>query len=260
VRSRILFGLLLVAGLALPGAVAGRIAAPTWSRMRAQQPGPRLDSAMAAGQGLTLALLGGFRALAADALWLKLHFSWERHDLAAADALVRLVPTTDPRPEYFWLNGARIMAYDFPVWRIRAAGGFETVATSTQQQIMREQGVAAIAWLERGMAFHPHNAEFWIERANVELNGLHDVAAAAQSYRQAWAQPHAPYYAARLYAEMLRRTGRDADALAWLVQLHPTLPRDDASAAADTVLARIRALEQKLGVPPGSAYRVPTGG
>jgi hypothetical protein len=67
--------------------------------------------------------------------------------------------------------------------------------------------------------------------------------------------PGGPYYAARLHAEMLRRAGRKAEALAWLVQLHPQLPRNDEAAAADVVLERIRELEHELGVPADRAYR-----
>ncbi len=257
-KSRLLPPLVIVAGFALASVAAERVVAPTWARLQAKEPALRLASATsAAGQGVTLALLGGFRGLVADALWLKLHLAWETHDLASTDAMLRLVPAVDPRPEYFWLNSARIMAYDFPVWRIRAAGGFDAVPPEAQQRIMREQGQAALAQLARAMQFHPASADLWIERANIELNVLHDVAGAAESYRRAWAQPHAPYYAARLHAEMLRRLGREADALAWLVQLHPTLPRDDESAAAAIVLARIRALEAQLGVPPERAYRPP---
>lgn len=107
------------------------------------------------------------------------------------------------------------------------------------------------------MTFHPARADLWIERANIELNQLHDVAAAAESYRRAARQSDAPYYAARLYAEMLRRQGRNAEALSWLVQLHPTLPKDHEAAAAAIVLARIRELERQTAVPVELTYRSP---
>lgn len=255
-KSRLATLGVILAGLALAGAVGRPLAAPAWQRTRAREPALRLESTVAAaGQGVTLALLGGFRALVADATWLKLHLSWEQHDLAASDALVHLTPAIDPRPEYFWLNGARIIAYDFPVWRIEAAGGTPAIGLEREDRIYVEQARAALAQLDRAAAFHPTSANLWIERANIELNRLHDVAAAAESYRRAWEQPHAPYYAARLHAEMLRRLGRRADALAWLVQLHPQLPRDDESAGAEVVLARIRTLEAQLGIPPEKAYR-----
>lgn len=99
----------------------------------------------------------------------------------------------------------------------------------------------------------------WIEQANIELNRLGDTAAAAESYRRAWEQPRAPYYAARLHAELLRRLDRKAEALAWLVKLHTHLSPSDEAAGADLVLARIRDLERELGVPTGQGYRPHTG-
>ena len=115
----------------------------------------------------------------------------------------------------------------------------------------------ALHQIAAALAFHPTSPDLWIERANIELNRMHDGEAAAESYRRAWEQPGAPYYAARLYAEVLRRLGRKAEALAWLVKLHPTLPRGDERAGEELVLARIRDLERELGVPPEQRYQPP---
>ncbi|MEO5958696.1 MAG: hypothetical protein ABIZ49_07620 [Opitutaceae bacterium] len=257
-KSRLRMLAMVVGGLALAGLVAEPLAAPVWAAMRAKEPALKLDTTTAAAaQGATLALLGGFRALVADAGWLQVYASWEKRDLAATEASIRLVTAVDPRPVYFWLNGARMIAYDFPVWRIEAAGGYEAVTEERQWQISREQGARALAQLEQARQFHPASVDLWIERANIELNRLRDVAAAAESYRHAAEQPHAPYYVARLHAEMLRRMGRNREALAWLVKLHPSLPRDDESARADVVLERIHELERQLEVAPDNAYRPP---
>jgi tetratricopeptide (TPR) repeat protein len=171
--------------------------------------------------------------------------------------LLRLVTTIDPRPVYFWLNSARITAYDFPFWRVLAAGGFQSVPEDVQQRVSHEQARFALRGLETAMRFHPGSVELWVERANIELNRLGDLNAAAESYRRAWELPGAPYYVARLRAEVLRRAGRRAEALEWLTRLHPTLPPDDEGAAADVVLGRIRDLERELGVPKERSYRPP---
>lgn len=245
-----------VASLAGAGSLLQRLAWPAWTEARARQPALRLDASMAtAGQGITLGLLGGFRALVADATWVRMYALWERRDLGGVQHLIQLVATLDPRPAYFWINGARIMANDFAAWRMDAAGGYDALAPAERVRIDREQARLALAHLEAAAPFHPASAEMWTERAAIELNRLHDPLAAAESYRRAWEQPNAPYYAARLHAELLRRAGKKAKALAWLVQLHPKLPADDEAAAATTVLARIRELEAELGVPPAQAYR-----
>ena len=244
----------MIAGLATAGAGLGRIAAPVWTDARARQPALRLDSSVAsAGQGVTLALLGGFRALVADATWIRMFALWEKRDLPGTETLLKLVVAIDPRPVYFWLNGARIIAYDLPVWRIEAAGGYEAVSPENQKRIALEQGRVGVDHLGAAMRFHPASAELWVEKANIELNALRDPVAAAESYRRAWEQPKAPYYAARMYAELLRRTGRKAEALAWLVKLYPNLPPGEESGR-DVVLARIRELEQELDVPAGEIF------
>jgi hypothetical protein len=250
--------LVVMVSLALAGTVLGWVADPVWQTARARQPALRLDpSVAAAGQGVTLALLGGFRALVADAAWIRMYALWEKRDLPGTETLLRMVTSIDPRPVYFWLNGARILAYDFPVWRVELAGGYEQVSVTEQQRIGRQQGELALRHLDAAMTHHPASADVWIERANIQLNRLQDVLGAAESYRRAWAQPRAPYYAARMHAELLRRAGKKPEALAWLKQLHPTLPRADEGAGAEIVLQRIRDLEQELRIPGPDRYQPP---
>ena len=245
----------IIGGLALTHAVLRPVAAPLWAEMRAAQPALRLATAGAvAGQGFTLGVLGGFRALAADFTWLRVFTIWEDRDLPATETMLRLVTALDPRPLYFWLNGARIVAYDMTSWRIAAAGGFDAVPESVREHFGVEQAHLALRRLDEARQFHPASFDLWIERASIELNRLHDPAAAAESYRRAWEQPHAPYYVARLHAEMLRRAGRKAEALTWLVQLHPQLPADDETAGAAIVLGRIRDLERELAIPAEQTY------
>lgn len=248
--------MLILGGLAAAGTGLGRLAEPVWNTLRVRQPVLAIDAAgMAAGQGVTLALLGGFRALVADLIWIRMYALWERRDLAGTDTLLRVVPAIDPRPLYFWLNGARIIAHDFAAWRIEAAGGHDVAPETLQQRITREQARRGLERLELALQHHPQSAELWIERGNIHLHRLADLPAAAESYRRAWEVPGGPYYAARLHAEVLRRSGRLPEALAWLARLHPTLPPEDEAAAADVVLDRIRGLEAQLGIPPARAYR-----
>jgi hypothetical protein len=256
VKSRLQLWATVVAGLALAGTALHPLELAAWTAARAAQPALRLDTMGAvAGQGVALGMLGGFRAILADFTWIRMYTVWETHDLPTTATLIRLVTTLDPRPAYFWLNGARIVAYDMTSWRILAAGGYERLAEPEQRRIAREQGQLALRALDAGLVFHATSAEFWIERANIELNGLHDVAAAAQSYRRAWEQPHAPYYAARLHAELLRKDGQKRAALDWLIKLYPQLPPGDEAADAPLVLARIRELERELAVPALQSFR-----
>lgn len=212
----------------------------------------------AVGQGVVAGLLGGFRALAADFLWLKVNASWEDGDLPATQTIIRAVTAIDPRPLYFWINGARMIAYDMPNWRIDQAGGLDVVPPSVRERIDEEQARVALGLLDEALQAHPGNPVLAIEIANIHLRRLGDTATAAEFYRVAAESPGAPFYAARIHAELLRRLGRDHEAHAWLVRLHPTLPADVPEAMEGIVFARIRELEEKLGMPESERY-VPPG-
>ena len=254
VKSRLGRVILVVGTLALAGAGL--------TSVLGLRPGGRtgLDSRelkASPGAGALFGWLGGFRALAADFLWLRLYAGWEERDLPGTQTLIGAVVAVDPRPMYFWLNGARMLAYDLPVWRIGAEGGYEVVTAERRKKIETEQARLALRHLESARRVQADPVPLWIEQANIELNKLGDVAAAAASYRRAWEAPGGPYYAARIYAELLKRQGRNAEAYAWLRDLHRKLPRDDEAADAPLVLARIRELEKVLAVAPADRYRAP---
>ena len=209
---------------------------------------------MTRGQGLSMAVLGGFRALVADLLWLKTYLAWTTCDLPATETLIRLVTTVDGRPLCFWLNGARIMAYDMPQWCLRAASQKGAVPAALRRRISDEQTRAALRLLEDARCQHPESAAVCVEMANIHLNCRRDPATAACWYRQAASMPDAPFYAARIYAELLKRLGRPREAYVWLCQLHPTLPPREKAAEAPIVLCRIRDLEKTLEVPVVERY------
>lgn len=209
---------------------------------------------MMAAQGLSLGVLGGFRAIAADLVWLKTYVAWEARDIQATESLLQLATALDDRPLCFWLNGARMMAYDIPAWRIDEVHRAGPISETERRHIGESQARRALAFLERGTLCHPTTSAFWIERANIELNCLHDAASAAESYRRASEQPDAPYFPARIHAELLRRQGLKVEALAWLVQLYPTLPTHVEAAAAPLVLSRIRELENELSIAPRARF------
>ena len=48
------------------------------------------------GQGLIIGVLGGFRAILADFLWIRTNVIWERKDHIKLDSMVRLVTSLDP--------------------------------------------------------------------------------------------------------------------------------------------------------------------
>ena len=195
-----------------------------------------------AGHGGILAVAGGMRAAVASGCWLRANLAWEQRDAAATTALIELTVAADERPLYFWLNGARMRAYDLPEWR----APFPAPA-AVRARVNAEQSEQALRFLEKGLRWHGPDAALYIEMGNIHLRRTGDLESAARCYRLAAEQPDAPYYAARIYGELLRELGRPREALAWLRPLLAKLPADDPAAQREVVAARIRALEQELG-------------
>ncbi len=249
-------GLVVVLGLFVAGLALRPIEGPAWEEVRAKQPALRLDSLKdALGQGVTVGLLGGFRAIVADFIWIRTNSVWETYDLPKTQTSIKLVTAIDPRPLYFWLNGSRMIAYDMPNWRIDKAGGYDAVPESVKRRFDEEQSSVAIEYLEGGLGFHPEHPLLVLEIGNVHLNRLKDVETASRYYLRASQHPDAPYYAARIYAELLRRQERHAEAYAFLKALYPTLPKDNVMAQAAVVLERIRELEEELSIPEAERFK-----
>lgn len=249
-------GLVVALGLFVAGLVLRPVEGPAWEEVRAKQPALRLESLKdALGQGVTVGLLGGFRAIVADLFWIRTNAIWEDYDLPGTQTSIKLVTAIDPRPLYFWLNGSRMIAYDMPNWRIDQAGGYDVVPEAVKRRFDEEQSAVAADYLETALEFHPEHPLLVLEIGNIHLNRLKDVETAARYYLRASQHPEAPYYAARIYAELLRRLDRKQEAHEFLTKLHPTLPKDDAMAQANVVLERIREIEGELEMPAERRYR-----
>ena len=241
--------ILVLTGVAGNWAVSG-----AWNKIREDQPALDLRAVEGGlGHGLTLGLLGGFRSVTADFLWLANNLAWERQDLSETTRLIELTTAVDPQPLYFWINGSRMIAYDMPVWRQDAAGA--SGRTTVAAQIDQEQADQALQYLNTARRFHPKSPALLVEMANIRLNRLHDIGGAAELYRDAALLPDAPRYAARIYGELLKRQGRLHEALEWLKQVYATLNPGRPEDLADVVLDRIRTLEQQLQVPEKERFR-----
>ncbi len=189
-----------------------------------------------------LGIMGGMRSAVANGFWLRANLAWERRDATETVALLNLTVAADERPLYFWLNGARMLAYDLPAWRVTAE-----MPEAVRRQAALEGVEVAHTFLVVGLRAHPDSAELMIELANIELRVRGDRATAAEWFRRAAEQPGAPYFAARIHAELLRSLGRTDEALAWLQRILPDLPADDPAATRTVVEQRIKALEAEQG-------------
>lgn len=230
-------GWLLLVALALPaGWMLRSLERPGWtpSTMRAEQ------WHSLAGRGGIPAVLGGLRSAVAGGFWLRANLAWERRDYADLRVMIESTVAADERPVYFWLNGARMLAYDVPTWVAPDAPGI------VRRNMVRHQSDEALQFLEKGLRWHGADAALHIEMANICLRQRGDLEGAARHYRLAAEEPGAPYYAARIHADLLDQLGRRGEALAWLQRVLPGLPADDPAARREVVQARIKAWEADL--------------
>ena len=245
--------------LLLCGVATSPLLDRVWPRVRASQPEFNLlDLEDALGQGVLVGVFGGFRSLIADFVWIAGNADWERSDRAKVETMIKIATTLDPTNSFFWRNGARILAFDIPVWRLREAKldpddrtGGEAVA------IRNEQAQRAIALLDTVIAREPDNARAIIERAQVYNLVLRDTEKAAADFKLAASKPRAPYFAGRIYSELLLKLKRPREAYDYLRSYYDGLPKNDKFAARDIVYERIREMENDLKIPEAQRYRGP---
>lgn len=237
--------------LSVAGFLLGGLQYPVWAKVEKAEPAlnlPDLEGAL--GQGIVVGLFSGFRTLMADLLYLQANAHWEKREWAQTEALMALTTSVDPEPTFFWLNRARITAYDVPHWRIRQLGRFYDVPEGVRQKIFEEQAQRGIEVMDEAQKFHPGDYRIPLQRAQI-LSGsnINDLENAAYWYFQASLSEGAPYFIGRIYAELLRRLDRSQEAYDYLRSVYPTLPLEDPYAAKGVVLERIRELEEELNTP-----------
>lgn len=134
-----------------------------------------------------------WRAAVADVHWLRGYLAWARRDPRATRAWLEAAVRTRPEALEFWLQGARVLAYDLPAW------------SGAGQAERRAAGDEALRWLERARAHHPRAAAPWIEAALVHLRRRDDPAAALQCLDRAAALPDAPAFLGTIRRELRAR-------------------------------------------------------
>ncbi|MCC5839545.1 MAG: hypothetical protein JJT96_05415 [Opitutales bacterium] len=198
---------------------------------------------------VSAAFLGGLRPTVANLIWIQAYGHWERRDVAALEQSVGWVLRLEPRNRAFWVQSARMFAYDVPRWEARAALGPGFHDPEVIQPFRLRGAERALVYLDAATLFFPEDPVIEVDRALLHLNVTGDLAAAAQAFRAAWEAPGGPYFAARLYGELLRRLGQTEDALAWYIALLPGLDESSPAAQRETVLRRIVDIERELDNP-----------
>ena len=187
-------------------------------------------------------LLGSFRGLAADLMWVKAYREWSRREVTAMRETLDQVVMLDPMAPFFWLNGARMLAYDATAWRLEDLGIMDE---GNLDRVKQEQLGEALRFLDQGRRHLPEAWALDIEAAIMRMNLTEDWLGALQILENLEETEGVPYYVGRIRAEVLLKLDRRIEARDWLKKFEATLPDDDPAARKDVVRSRIVELEHR---------------
>jgi len=198
-----------------------------------------------------VAALSGFRSLVADVAFIQAHVAWEETAWGRVLLLFRQATTLQPRSILFWDMAAWHMA-----WNASAAARRDQTQPRQALRIKAEHEYWDIGkdFLERGIRNNPDKPQLYEALARLYQVKYNDHLHAAEYYAKAAALPGAPSYDKRFAAyELSYCEGKEAEAYKQLRQLYDLgekerLPR---------LLARLKALEEKLHIPPENRIAEP---
>lgn len=197
------------------------------------------------GQGLTLAALGGFRSLAATALWLSLYEAWSVQEWSRVRTYIDLAVLLQPRDPFYWDHGAWHLAWNasIDIANNPKRGPLERVVES------RRWIDAGRDLLERGIHANPEKFILHQRLGDLFWHRLEDFDRAAEHYRQAIALPGAPEFLERFVGYALQRAGRPQEAYDYFRELWKKRSPDDLPARWERVERELRKLEEELNLP-----------
>lgn len=213
------------------------------------------------GQGLAIALLAGFRGIAADFIWIRGHDCWEKREWLKQAECIENSVKLQPRSTFFWDVGAWHMG-----WNIAYAEriGTNEIPPALAQRREQEWHRRARNFLERGVQNIPNRYDLYFK-----LGWLHErklvgdcdddeckkaeYAKAAELFAIAAEYPNAPAYVARDAARCLEKSGQPRAAYDyWIEKIwrHDRRIRNNLDRA--IVEREIRRLEEHLDIPASS--------
>lgn len=165
------------------------------------------------GEGVLWGLLGGYRTLVADYIWLKSYLAWEKEDRERCLANIELASKLSPEVTMFWHMGAGIISRDMPHWILDRHENPESV----QNIVRKNQAKIALDFLDRGLKFMPENRRLLMDKGDIYEDILKDKKEAIACYEKA-SEGEAPLYVVRVLARKLSSDGQDQKALEALLR------------------------------------------
>jgi hypothetical protein len=195
------------------------------------------------GQTAFAAVLGGFRSVIADLLFIDAHAAWERTDWT--HLLLRLRQATELQPHaiMFWDMAGWHMAWNASI----AAEEDTSKPAALRQRSSREYIELGRDFLSRGIANNPQQPQLYEARARLYRDRLHDHLHASADFYKASRLPDCAAYDERFSAyELSYCEGDERDAYERLRALYLRGEKE----RLPTLMARLKFLENKLNILP----------
>jgi len=195
------------------------------------------------GQTAFIAILGGFRSVVADFLFIDAHFAWERVDWSHLLLRLRQVTMLQPHVTMFWDVAAWHMAWNAST----AALNDTSLSPAARKHLQGEYIELGRDFLERGVANNPKNPQLYEALARLYRDKLNDHAQASENFLKASQLPNCAAYDERFAAyETSYCEGREREAYDRLRALYDRGEKE----RLPTLIARLHLLEEKLNISP----------
>jgi len=208
--------------------------------------GARLDLSLREqiGQGAFLAALGGFRGVIADILSIQTVTAWQYTQWSRIHLLCNQITTLQPRVTFFWEMAANYMAQDAAAAALQdPKQPSQTLRVKASRDFIR----SGRDFLERGIRNNPDRAVLYDRLGALLMDKAQDHYGAYLAFTKASEFPDSYGYQRRFAAyELSRCPGKEAQAYALLLKLY----REGKPERTPTLLQRLKAMEEKLAIPP----------
>jgi len=194
------------------------------------------------GQSAFIAVLGGFRSVIADLLFIDAYSAWERTDWTYLLLRLRQATELQPRAILFWEMAGWHMAWNAGT----AALEDDSKSPAARRRLQHDYLELGRDFLVRGIAHNPEKPELYEALARLYRDKFHDHARAAENFEKGSRLPGHHSYDERFSAyELAECEGREREAYDRLRALYQRgekerLPR---------LINQLRAMEQRLKIP-----------
>ena len=175
-------------------------------------------------KGFLFGMLGGYRSLISDFVWLKAHLDWEKHNLAGCLSAMELATSIDPYMTTFWTQGASIIAYDTPHWML-AKLPKQSRSEKLLDMFKRKQGKMAIEFLDKALAMFPTNSELILQKGRIAI-AMNDTTLAEACFKLLSEEPEPSVFSRRTYAGLLAKNGKFQESVDVLKSILKETPDD----------------------------------